>query len=70
MKIVQRVPVKIVLDEPVDGSHVLGPGMSVEPTVIIDQSSRPIIVALILAAIASAGAIVCGVMFLKRASSS
>ena len=70
VKIVQRVPVKIVLDEPVDGSHVLGPGMSVEPTVIIDQSSRPIIVALILAAIASACAIVCGVMFLKRASSS
>jgi membrane fusion protein, multidrug efflux system len=70
VKIVQRVPVKIVLDKPVDGSHVLGPGMSVEPTVIIDQSSRPTIVALILAAIASACAIVCGVMFLKRASSS
>jgi membrane fusion protein, multidrug efflux system len=70
VKIVQRVPVKIVLDEPVDGSHVLGPGMSVEPTVIIDQSSRPTIVALILAAIASACAIVCGVMILKRAPSS
>ena len=70
VKIVQRVPVKIVLDEPVDGSHVLGPGMSVEPTVLIDQSSRPTIVALILAAIASACAIVCGVMFLKRASGS
>lgn len=70
VKIVQRVPVKIVLDKPVDGSHVLGPGMSVEPTVIIDQSSRPTIVALIFAAIASACAIVCGVMFLKRASSS
>jgi membrane fusion protein (multidrug efflux system) len=69
VKIVQRVPVKIVLDEPINGSHVLGPGMSVEPTVIIDQSSRPTIVALILAAIASACAIVCGVMFLKRASS-
>jgi membrane fusion protein, multidrug efflux system len=70
VKIVQRVPVKIVLDEPVDGSHVLGPGMSVEPTVIIDQSSRPAIVALILAAIVSAGAIVCGLVLLKRARSS
>ena len=70
VKIVQRVPVKIVLDEPVDGSHVLGPGMSVEPTVIIDQSSRPAIVALILAAIASAGAIVCGLLLLKRARGS
>jgi membrane fusion protein, multidrug efflux system len=70
VKIVQRVPVKIVLDQPVDGSHVLGPGMSVEPTVIIDQSSRPTIVALIFAAIGSGCAIVCGVMFLKRAPSS
>ena len=29
---------KIVLDEPVDGSHVAWSGMSVELTVIIDQS--------------------------------
>jgi membrane fusion protein (multidrug efflux system) len=33
VKVVQRVPVKIVLDEAPDPAHVLGPGMSVVPTV-------------------------------------
>jgi membrane fusion protein, multidrug efflux system len=33
VKVVQRVPVKIVLDTPADPQHVLGPGMSVEPYV-------------------------------------
>ncbi|HKO20954.1 MAG TPA: HlyD family secretion protein [Acidobacteriaceae bacterium] len=33
VKVVQRVPVKIVLDEPPDRDHVLGPGMSVVPEV-------------------------------------
>jgi membrane fusion protein (multidrug efflux system) len=30
---VQRVPVKIVFDQPPDPNHPLGPGMSVEPEV-------------------------------------
>jgi len=33
VKVVQRVPVKIVFDEPPDASFPLGPGMSVVPTV-------------------------------------
>jgi membrane fusion protein, multidrug efflux system len=33
VKVVQRVPVKIVFDEPTDPSHPLGPGMSVVPSV-------------------------------------
>lgn len=33
VKIVQRVPVKIVFDQPPDPDHPLGPGMSVEPEV-------------------------------------
>ena len=33
VKVVQRVPVKIVLDDPAPAGVVLGPGMSVEPTV-------------------------------------
>ncbi len=33
VKVVQRVPVKIVFDEPVDPQHLLAPGMSVEPEV-------------------------------------
>jgi membrane fusion protein (multidrug efflux system) len=33
VKVVQRVPVKIVFDEPLDSRLALGPGMSVEPKV-------------------------------------
>jgi membrane fusion protein (multidrug efflux system) len=33
VKVVQRVPVKIVLDDPPDPQHLLGPGMSVVPVV-------------------------------------
>jgi membrane fusion protein (multidrug efflux system) len=33
VKVVQRVPVKIVFDEPPDPRHMLAPGMSVEPEV-------------------------------------
>ncbi len=33
VKVVQRVPVKILIDDPPDPAYVLGPGMSVVPTV-------------------------------------
>jgi membrane fusion protein (multidrug efflux system) len=33
VKVVQRVPVKIVLDEGQDSEHILRPGMSVTPTI-------------------------------------
>lgn len=33
VKVVQRVPVKIVFDQKPDGAHLLAPGMSVEPSV-------------------------------------
>ncbi len=33
VKVVQRVPVKIVIDEGADPQHVLGPGMSAVPDV-------------------------------------
>jgi membrane fusion protein (multidrug efflux system) len=33
VKVVQRVPVKILIDERPDPAHVLGPGMSVVPEV-------------------------------------
>ncbi|HTU26208.1 MAG TPA: HlyD family secretion protein [Pirellulales bacterium] len=35
VKVVQRVPVKIVFDEPAPEKMILGPGMSVEPTVTV-----------------------------------
>jgi membrane fusion protein (multidrug efflux system) len=33
VKVVQRVPVKILIDDPPDPGHVLGPGMSAVPEV-------------------------------------
>jgi len=33
VKVVQRVPVKIVMDDPLDPAHPLGPGMSIVPSV-------------------------------------
>ncbi len=35
IKVVQRVPVKIVFDEPPDPKHMLAPGMSVVPEVVV-----------------------------------
>ena len=35
VKVVQRVPVKIVFDEQPDPQHTLAPGMSVEPEVLV-----------------------------------
>jgi membrane fusion protein, multidrug efflux system len=35
VKVVQRVPVKIILDDPTGTLHSISPGMSVEPTVTI-----------------------------------
>jgi multidrug resistance efflux pump len=38
VKVVQRVPVKITFDSGADPKHTLRPGMSVEPTVRVDQA--------------------------------
>ena len=35
VKVVQRVPVKIVIDQGQDTEHLLRPGMSVVPTVLV-----------------------------------
>src|SRR6185312_12288892 len=35
VKVVQRVPVKIVFDNPMEAQYVLGPGMSAEPSVTV-----------------------------------
>jgi membrane fusion protein (multidrug efflux system) len=37
VKVVQRVPVRITFDEPVESTHVLGPGMSVVPEVRVTK---------------------------------
>ncbi len=42
MKVVQRVPVKIVFDGPLPAELVLGPGMSVVPTVSIHATPEAV----------------------------
>jgi membrane fusion protein (multidrug efflux system) len=37
VKVVQRVPIKIVLNEGADPNHILRVGMSVEPTIITKE---------------------------------
>jgi membrane fusion protein (multidrug efflux system) len=41
VKVVQRVPVKILFDEPVDPGRVVGPGMSVLPSVRVKDEIIP-----------------------------
>jgi membrane fusion protein (multidrug efflux system) len=61
VKVIQRVPVKIVFDEPLPADHVIGPGLSVTPSVLTGSSSRvPDFVTAILAVIL---AVVAAVVF-------
>ena len=55
VKVVQRVPVKIIFDEPLPADHTIGPGLSVSPGVQVSSFSLPDW-AMALAAIILAGA--------------
>lgn len=41
VKVIQRVPVKIVFTEPLPADHVIGPGLSVTPSVEVGQFDLP-----------------------------
>ena len=41
VKVVQRVPVKILFDEPLPADHVIGPGLSVTPDVRVSAFALP-----------------------------
>src|ERR1019366_7981718 len=64
VKVVQRIPVKILFDEPLEAGHVLGPGMSVVPSVKVKGYEVSESVVLIVAAV---GALVIGVVWWKVA---
>ena len=51
VKVVQRVPVKIVFDKPIEAEHVLGPGLSVAPSVKVRNYEIPDFAVAIAAAI-------------------
>jgi len=59
VKVVQRVPVKIVFDEALPADHVIGPGLSVVPRVRVHAFALPEW-AVGLAALALAGAAALG----------
>jgi len=63
VKVVQRVPVKIVFDEPLPADKVIGPGLSVTPEV---QTSKFVLPAwaLALIAVVIAGPTLLGLVFL------
>jgi membrane fusion protein (multidrug efflux system) len=57
VKVVQRVPVKIVFDEPLPADHVIGPGLSVTPSVAVSNFVFPAwasaFIALVMAGVAA-----------------
>ena len=59
VKVVQRVPVKIIFDEPLPADHTIGPGLSVTPDVQTSSFNFPdwatAIIAIILAITAAIG---------------
>ena len=58
VKVVQRVPVKILFDKPIESSHVLGPGMSAVPSVRVAETEVPevfVVVAAVVVALAIGG---------------
>ena len=65
VKVIQRVPVKIVFDEPLPAGHVIGPGLSVTPSVQVSKFVLPAW-AIALIAIVIAGPSVLGFIFVTR----
>ena len=49
VKVVQRVPVKIVFDEPLPADKVIGPGLSVTPDVQVSKFVLPVWAVVLLA---------------------
>ena len=49
VKVIQRVPVKIVFDEPLPADHTIGPGLSVTPSVQVATFTVPSVVVALIA---------------------
>jgi len=49
VKVVQRVPVKIIFDEPLPADHTVGPGLSVTPDVQVSTFTLPLLVVALIA---------------------
>jgi membrane fusion protein (multidrug efflux system) len=58
VKVVQRVPVKILFDDALPADHTFGPGLSVEPSVRVSQFSLPAWVVAFVALVLTGAAVV------------
>ncbi len=56
VKVVQRVPVKILFDEPLPADHTIGPGLSVTPSVRVSGFEIPGWAIALLAMVLACGA--------------
>jgi membrane fusion protein (multidrug efflux system) len=66
VKVVQRVPVKITLDEQPDVQRVLGPGMSVVPIVAVSDGAGVVCKVAAIAIALAAGVVVGTALWMKR----
>ena len=70
VKVVQRVPVKIVFDEALPPDHTLGPGLSVTPSVEISSYSMPPVLTAIIAIVVAILLVILLRLLLNRKSAS
>ena len=66
VKVVQRVPVKIVLDEQQQMQRVLGPGMSVVPSVTVSDGASVVFKVAAVAIILALGVVVGAALWIRR----
>jgi len=66
VKVVQRVPVKIVFDEQPDVQRVLGPGMSVVPTVAVSDGAGVLLTVVSIGIALAIGVIVGAALWIGR----
>ena len=66
VKVVQRVPVKILFDEPLPADHTIGPGLSVAPSVRISRFEIPGWAIALLAMVLAGGAVFVFRFILRR----
>ena len=66
VKVVQRVPVKILFDEPLPGDETVGPGLSVEPIVQVASFTVPKFVTAMVAIVLAIAAALVFKMVLSR----
>jgi membrane fusion protein, multidrug efflux system len=70
VKVVQRVPVKIIFDEPLPADHTIGPGLSVTPSVQTSSFNFPNLAVAIIAIILAVAAVILFQFILNRKSNS